>query len=249
MKFLIRLYPRTWRTRYGDEFEALLQHERLGFVAIMDIIVAALFLRLLSGWAELREAGTNAYGTFQLLPRGAGFSMAMALLMSFAGLAKSGYTLPGIGLFVGALAVLALKLLHPMASERDGHRARVALVIVLHFAMSVYFLSLLDGRFPFETSTPFRPSLMGLILAIGARDHPWPTPHRLRIMGVAIWASTLQSLSLLMATIFGLLAPLWWGALLGTFSCLMTFVFVRERRRLEAKPDSSDFLAGSGTRG
>jgi len=38
---LLRLYPRKWRDRYGDEFLALLQDSRPGFRVLVDVVVAA----------------------------------------------------------------------------------------------------------------------------------------------------------------------------------------------------------------
>lgn len=44
--FLIRLYPATWRARYGDEFEALLEERPLGPFDVADIIVGAMDAQL-----------------------------------------------------------------------------------------------------------------------------------------------------------------------------------------------------------
>lgn len=41
---LVRLYPRDWRERYGEEFEALLQDSRGGFRALVNV-----------AWSALRE--------------------------------------------------------------------------------------------------------------------------------------------------------------------------------------------------
>jgi hypothetical protein len=38
---LLRLYPRAWRERYGDEFAALLESEPMGFRLLADVIAGA----------------------------------------------------------------------------------------------------------------------------------------------------------------------------------------------------------------
>lgn len=40
--FLVRLYPATWRARYGEEFEAILEEQPLGPFDVVDILLAAL---------------------------------------------------------------------------------------------------------------------------------------------------------------------------------------------------------------
>ncbi len=46
MKHLLRLYPRAWRDRYGDEFEALLDQRSLRLRDGVDIVHGALDARL-----------------------------------------------------------------------------------------------------------------------------------------------------------------------------------------------------------
>jgi hypothetical protein len=41
-RLLVRLYPRDWRARYGEEFEALLQDSRGGFRALVNVTWSAL---------------------------------------------------------------------------------------------------------------------------------------------------------------------------------------------------------------
>ena len=54
-RFLIRLYPATWRARYGDEFEALLEERPLGPFDAADIALAAID-------AHIRPRGAAAAG-------------------------------------------------------------------------------------------------------------------------------------------------------------------------------------------
>lgn len=55
MKWLIRLYPRHWRERYGAELEALLEDAPPGARDVADLIWSAMLLRLrcLPVWAGL----------------------------------------------------------------------------------------------------------------------------------------------------------------------------------------------------
>jgi hypothetical protein len=56
---LLRLYPARWRSRYGDEFEALLQERPLGPFDVADVLLGALdahlHLRGLSSCSEHRK--------------------------------------------------------------------------------------------------------------------------------------------------------------------------------------------------
>jgi hypothetical protein len=51
---LIRLYPATWRARYGDEFEAVLEERPLGPFDVADILLGALDAQL-----RLRRRGAK----------------------------------------------------------------------------------------------------------------------------------------------------------------------------------------------
>ncbi len=56
---LLRLYPARWRTRYGDEFRALLAERPLGPFDVADVLLGALdahlHLRGLGSWSEHRR--------------------------------------------------------------------------------------------------------------------------------------------------------------------------------------------------
>jgi hypothetical protein len=45
-RWLVRLYPRDWRARYGEEFEALLQEGSGGFRALVNVAWSALSERV-----------------------------------------------------------------------------------------------------------------------------------------------------------------------------------------------------------
>ena len=50
-----RLYPRSWRDRYGDEFEALLEEIRPRWTDVLDILKGGISMRILR-WNSLRIA-------------------------------------------------------------------------------------------------------------------------------------------------------------------------------------------------
>ena len=45
-RLLLRLYPRWWRARYGDEFDALLEESRSGWRSTLDVIKGAFVMRM-----------------------------------------------------------------------------------------------------------------------------------------------------------------------------------------------------------
>jgi uncharacterized protein involved in exopolysaccharide biosynthesis len=45
-RLLIRLYPATWRARYGDEFEALVEDSSPNWIAIFDLLKGAIRMQL-----------------------------------------------------------------------------------------------------------------------------------------------------------------------------------------------------------
>jgi capsular polysaccharide biosynthesis protein len=45
-QFLIRLYPPSWRARYGEEFEALIEDSPVAFSGIFDLVKGAIKMRL-----------------------------------------------------------------------------------------------------------------------------------------------------------------------------------------------------------
>jgi hypothetical protein len=59
--WLVRLYPRVWRERYGDELQDLIEAEGTGFRAHFDIVKAALDERLFDRSSlQARQAGRGA---------------------------------------------------------------------------------------------------------------------------------------------------------------------------------------------
>jgi uncharacterized membrane protein YeaQ/YmgE (transglycosylase-associated protein family) len=110
--FLVRCYPAGWRTRYGDEFEAILEERPLGPFDVADILLGALDAQL-----RLRGRGSD-------IAQGRGFAMslrvggiaaivgaallAVAAFLSY-GLVPADDTIPPVLLFTG-LAVLLVAL-------------------------------------------------------------------------------------------------------------------------------------------
>ncbi len=107
---LIRLYPASWRARYGEEFEAILEERPLGPFDVADILLGALD-------AQLHLRGRGA-----VLNTGKGFSMSLRIGGSAAILGAALFTMsivlgigvvgnvapivPGILLVTGSLALL-----------------------------------------------------------------------------------------------------------------------------------------------
>lgn len=52
-RWLVRLYPRDWRERYGEEFEALLQDSSGGLRALVNVLWSALRERVVPSIALL----------------------------------------------------------------------------------------------------------------------------------------------------------------------------------------------------
>lgn len=83
MKRLVRLFPPEWRTRYGNEFEVLLEQERLSPTDIINIVIAALY-----AWQDRIPAEALPHsGTPKTAPRagsgGGGIAMILAGGLAF----------------------------------------------------------------------------------------------------------------------------------------------------------------------
>ena len=105
---LLRLYPARWRSRYGDEFEALLTERPLGPFDVADVLLGALD-------AHLHLRGLGAYSEHR---RGFAMSLRLGGLAAFLGgaLILTGWVWAGVDpadsdpgawlFFVGAIALL-----------------------------------------------------------------------------------------------------------------------------------------------
>ena len=62
MRWLLRLYPKAWRRRYGEEFAALLEEDRMTPAAVRDVIRGAFDARLrpqVTGGATMTQFSTR----------------------------------------------------------------------------------------------------------------------------------------------------------------------------------------------
>lgn len=55
IRWLLRLYPRTWRDRYGEEFAALLESQPLNLMDVFDVMMGALDARWLAFLRDERQ--------------------------------------------------------------------------------------------------------------------------------------------------------------------------------------------------
>lgn len=52
-RFLVRLYPRAWRARFGAEFQTFLESREVSLLEALDIARSAIVERLREGWRQL----------------------------------------------------------------------------------------------------------------------------------------------------------------------------------------------------
>lgn len=119
---LVRLYPASWRARYGEEFTALLEERSVGPFDVADIVLGAMDARLrLRDLNAAREPGgvsmSLRIGGMAAIA-GAAF-LALAALVSM-GFVETGEAVPGI-LFVTGLALLLVALAGMSAFQARAH--------------------------------------------------------------------------------------------------------------------------------
>jgi hypothetical protein len=76
---LIRLYPRAWRERYGDEMLALIEEKGLGLRDTVDLVLGACRQHLIAHWGP-PTPGTDAFALLFILG-----AYGLAAVMAFAG--------------------------------------------------------------------------------------------------------------------------------------------------------------------
>lgn len=78
MSWLLRLYPRRWRRRYGDELMLLLETEPRSFRLFLDLLAGAIDARLNPQWVASEQAsdGDRQVGSIRRLCASPGFSAA-----------------------------------------------------------------------------------------------------------------------------------------------------------------------------
>jgi hypothetical protein len=75
---LVRLYPRGWRERYGEEFEELLASRRGKPQDPVNVVLSALRERVIAGFGRPADLSAVSFGAIVRLP-GAFVPMAMSL--------------------------------------------------------------------------------------------------------------------------------------------------------------------------
>ncbi len=123
---LLRLYPAGWRTRYGDEFAALLAEQPLGPFDVADVLLGALdahlHLRGLGSWSEHRRG-------FSMSLRIGGFAAAIGGALILTGWVWSGLdpadSDPGFWFFFAGLVLLLVGLTGLSAFQARTHPALV----------------------------------------------------------------------------------------------------------------------------
>jgi hypothetical protein len=79
-RWLVRLYPRDWRERYGEEFEALLQEGSGEFRALVNVLCAALRERVVPEATMGVEMNQYPYSVLSLSKKPSAFvPMAMSV--------------------------------------------------------------------------------------------------------------------------------------------------------------------------
>jgi hypothetical protein len=60
---LLRLYPRGWRQRYGEEMAAMLEGQPLTLRTVTDLVAGAIDARIHPHWMRAPDAAASAKGT------------------------------------------------------------------------------------------------------------------------------------------------------------------------------------------
>lgn len=174
--WLLRLYPHTWRERYGEEFEALLEECPLSFMSLLDILMGALDARvapqdttgrILSMLNRPRRSVITVFCAYiAFVVSGLGFQK-MTEYSDFADAARAhsvigfSYDAVVVGSAVALLAVLAGGLPIAVAALRfalTAHRADILLLLGVPVAA---FAVLIGGGFALiqiASSQPPRPA-------------------------------------------------------------------------------------------
>ncbi|HUQ78600.1 MAG TPA: hypothetical protein VM427_06995 [Patescibacteria group bacterium] len=121
---LVRLYPASWRARYGEEFTALLEERPIGPFDVADIMLGALDARLrLRG----QRGGTTTRGVSMSLRVGGFAAIIGAALWMIGMFLASGTTettgdpMIGMGILLGGSAALLVALVGLSAFQARSH--------------------------------------------------------------------------------------------------------------------------------
>ena len=149
---LLRLYPRAWRERYGEEFLAIIGSDALGPQQVIDMVSGAI-----DAWlsADVRRAITPA----SVARTGGGLMNVKALMACDRKQAR--YTtrdgLIGAGVMLGASVILVIV---GIAAKRGGWPATGEALVNLSFSMSF----LLSMPFWLTKGQPWK--AQGVIIAV-----------------------------------------------------------------------------------
>jgi hypothetical protein len=126
---LLRLYPGSWRARYGDEFEALLEERPLGPFDVADVLLSALDAHLRRGGAA--ATGDHFRGVRMTLRNGgiAAIAGGGLWLISLAGASATQGAPPWIALFVFALCALVVAIIG-LSAEQGRRRPSLIWIAV-----------------------------------------------------------------------------------------------------------------------
>ena len=100
--WLVRLYPPAWRTRYGDEFQALLEECSISLPDVIDIIIGAVDARLLF------NLGVQSNWRFADMMSRRGLAIIGSMVMAAAVLDLSAAAIAAFAWFEGNVMLAAL---------------------------------------------------------------------------------------------------------------------------------------------
>ena len=170
MRRIIRLYPKAWRERYGDEMDAVLDERAAGPYEVADLLLGALdahlHLRGLGNRSESRKGITMSLrtaGTAAIIG-GALYGLAnLALLAGDQGTNETAATL-GFFMLIGAAAALLVALAGLSAFQARLHRRATWASVAVPAAGAVM---LVVGWLAAPIEGLYMLGFLGLLLIIG----------------------------------------------------------------------------------
>jgi hypothetical protein len=219
IRLLLRLYPAGWRTRYGDEFAAVLEERPLGPFDVADVLLGALDAHLhLRG---LGAASHHVQGIVMSLRIG-GFAAIAGGILWFIGLAASSLdaTEDGTGLWVAmliggtVLLLVALVGLSAFQARRYPRAAWAAFLLpAVGAAVSIVgmvAMALIGDRAFVGDLTPWYVWILGLMaMLVGSALFAlvtWLTRSLSRVAAVILAVGSLLTLSAGVLGIGGVIA-------------------------------------------
>lgn len=120
---LLRCYPASWRARYGDEFEAILEERPLGPFDVADVLLAAIDAHL---HVRGRRAASHRQRSFTMSLRLGGSAAILGGVLFLAGLVAtsidgSDEAFPGAALILAGTAALLIALVGLSSFQARRH--------------------------------------------------------------------------------------------------------------------------------